>query len=205
MSNVNIVRLPAGFAKHFEHGLWRKTMATIVSLLYNPALFRAVRRKVVVMNLVLLLMAFCVGIAISLQAAVNSQLSMSLGANSLVAALVSFSVGTVVLALIVAARGGLAQVVPALAAQAPWKLCGGFLGAAFVFGSVFLAPRIGLLNMVVLVVAGQLLMSIAIDNFGLVQMAVRKVSVVRLAGALVMVLGVALTLFGDRIAANLGR
>jgi transporter family-2 protein len=34
---------------------------------------------------------------------------------------------------------------------------------------------------------------------------VRKVSVVRLAGALVMVLGVALTLFGDRIAANLGR
>jgi transporter family-2 protein len=157
------------------------------------------------MNLVLFLMAFCVGTAISLQAAVNSQLAQSIGANSLVAALISFSVGTLVLAVMVAVRGGFGQVVPVLVAQPVWKMCGGFLGAAFVFGSVFLAPRIGLLNMVVLVVAGQLLMSMAIDNFGLVQMAVRKVSMLRLLGALVMVVGVALTLFGDRVAAALGR
>ena len=79
------------------------------------------------------------------------------------------------------------------------------LGAAFVFGTVFLAPRIGLLNLVVLVIAGQLIMSMAIDNFGLVQMAVRKVSAIRMAGALVVVAGVALTLFGDKIVAALGR
>ncbi len=157
------------------------------------------------MTIALYLMAFCVGIAISVQAAVNSQLASGLGANSVLAALVSFTIGTVVLAFVAIARGGLGESLGALPGLPWWKFAGGFLGAAFVFGTVFLAPRIGLLNLVVLVIAGQLLMSMAIDNFGLVRMPTREVSPLRMAGALVMVLGVALTLFGDRIAASLGR
>jgi transporter family-2 protein len=150
-------------------------------------------------------MAFCVGIIISVQAAVNSQLAGALGANSALAALISFAVGTVVLALVAVVRGGLGEAFAAMGSLPAWKFSGGILGAVFVFGTVFLAPRIGLLNLVVLVIAGQLLTSIAIDHFGLVQMAVRNVSPIRLAGALVMVLGVALTLFGDRIVASLQR
>ena len=49
------------------------------------------------MNAALFLLAFCVGIFISVQAAVNSQLAGALHANSVVAALISFSVGTLVL------------------------------------------------------------------------------------------------------------
>lgn len=157
------------------------------------------------MNLVLFLMAFCAGVAISAQAAINSRLAAALGADSVLAALISFACGTVVLAILAAARGGLGQALANLPGQPLWKFSGGFLGAGFVFGTVFLAPRIGLLNLLVLVIAGQLLTSMSIDNFGLLQMAVRKVSAIRLAGALVMVAGVALTLFGDRIAASLGR
>ena len=117
------------------------------------------------MNLILFLVAFCVGIAMSVQAAVNSQLASSIGANSVAAALVSFSCGTVALLAIALAKGGL----------------------------------------IVLVIAGQLITSMAIDHFGLIHMAVRKVSAVRLAGALVVALGVAITLFGDRIVASMGR
>jgi transporter family-2 protein len=157
------------------------------------------------MNLALFLMAFCAGVAISTQAAVNSRMAAALGADSVLAALLSFAAGTLVLAVVAAARGGLGQALANLPGQPLWKFSGGFLGAGFVFGTVFLAPRIGLLNLVVLVIAGQLLTSMAIDHFGLVQMAVRKVSAIRIAGALVMVAGVALTLFGDRLAAALGR
>lgn len=157
------------------------------------------------MNIVFYLLAVTVGVAISVQAAVNSQLAHGLGGNAVMAALVSFACGTAVLVLAAAARGGLAESFGALATQPLWKFAGGFLGAGFVFGTVFLAARIGLLNLVVLVIAGQLLMSMAIDNFGLIHMAVRKVSAVRMAGALVMVLGVALTLFGDRLVAALSR
>jgi transporter family-2 protein len=157
------------------------------------------------MNAALFVLAFCVGIFISVQAAVNSQLAGALQANSVVAALISFTVGTIVLGIAACARGGVGEALGNLAQQPLWKMSGGLLGAAFVFGTVFLAPRIGLLNLVVLVIAGQLMMSMAIDNFGLVDMAVRKVSSVRMAGALVVVAGVALTLFGDRIVAALGR
>ena len=157
------------------------------------------------MNLILLLMAFCVGIAMSVQAAVNTQLAASIGANSVVAALVSFGCGTIVLAGVAVSRGGLGPTFAALAGQPAWKFAGGFLGAAFVFGTVFLAPRIGLLSLIVLVIAGQLLTSIAIDHFGLVNMAVRKVSSIRIIGAGVVALGVAITLFGDRIVAAMSR
>lgn len=157
------------------------------------------------MNLILLLMAFCVGMAMSIQAAVNTQLAASIGANSVVAALVSFGCGTIVLAGVALSRGGLGPTFAALAVQPPWKFAGGFLGAAFVFGTVFLAPRIGLLSLIVLVIAGQLITSMAIDHFGLINMATRKVSNVRIAGACVVALGVAVSLFGERIVASLSR
>jgi len=153
------------------------------------------------MNLILLLMAFCVGMAMSIQAAVNTQLAASIGANSVVAALVSFGCGTIVLAGVAVSRGGLGPTFAALAQQPAWKFAGGFLGAAFVFGTVFLAPRIGLLSLIVLVIAGQLITSMAIDHFGLVNMAVRKVSNIRVIGAGIVALGVAVTLFGERLLA----
>ena len=160
------------------------------------------------MNVILLALAFCLGMALSVQAAVNTQLAQSLGANSSLAALVSFACGTLVLlvvALVKSGPGALGATLVALPSQPLWKFAGGFLGAAFVFGMVFLAPRIGLLSLVVLVIAGQLLSSMMIDQFGLINMAARKVSGVRVFGALVMVSGVAITLFGDRIVTSLSR
>lgn len=157
------------------------------------------------MILSLYFMAFCVGVAIAVQAAVNGGLAAALGANSVFAAFVSFACGTAVLAVATLARGNLGEALAALPTQPWWRFAGGFLGAAFVFGTVYLAPRVGLLNLLVLVIAGQLLSSMIIDNFGLMQMAVRKVSPLRVVGALVMVAGVALTLFGDRITAAMAR
>ena len=160
------------------------------------------------MNLIFLAAAFCIGIAMSAQAAVNSQLAHSIGANSIMAALVSFSCGTVALLVMALAKGGvsgLGATLSALPSQPAWKFLGGFMGAAFVLGTVFLAPRIGLLTLVVLVIAGQLLSSMAIDHFGLITMAKREVSTVRLVGALVVALGVTITVFGERIVASMSR
>ena len=160
------------------------------------------------MNLILLALAFCIGIAMSVQAAVNSQLAQAIGANSVMAALVSFSCGTVVLFVMALAKGGpggLGAALATLPSLPAWKFLGGFLGAAFVFGSVFLAPRIGLLSLIVLVIAGQLISSIAIYHFGLINMATRKVSGVRIGGALIVVAGVTITVFGDRIVASMSR
>lgn len=152
------------------------------------------------MNVLLFAVAFAAGIAVSFQAAINSQMAAAVGANSVVAALVSFLCGTCALAVVAFVRGGLPDALAALPQQPLWKFSGGFLGAAFIFCTVVLVPRIGILNMVVLVIAGQLLTSMAIDHFGLVNVAMRKVSPIRLAGAAVMIAGVGMELFGDRIA-----
>ena len=151
------------------------------------------------MAIALYLLAFLAGAAVSTQAVINSQLAAGLAGNTLAAALISFCVGTLTLAIIAVARGGLAPTLAALPAQ-PWSnFAGGLLGAGFLFSAAFLAPRIGLTNMLVLMIAGQLLMSVAIDHFGLLQILRRPVSPIRLLGAVILLLGVFLTLFGDRL------
>jgi len=150
------------------------------------------------MMLVLLLMAFAIGLVIPFQSAVNSALRDTLRSGSVLAALVSFAVGT--LALLVASLAT-AQPFAALAAlpRIPWwQWLGGVMGAFFVFGSTLLAPRIGLAAMVTLIVAGQVCSSLAFDRFGLVGLPVRGLSWVRLAGAVLILAGAVLVNFGDR-------
>ncbi len=151
------------------------------------------------MNLFLFLIAFGAGSAISVQAAVNSQLAGGLGGNTVAAALVSFLIGTAALAAIAISKGGLATAIASLPAQPVWRFGGGLLGATAIFCTVLLAPRIGLANMLALVIAGQLLSSLLIDQFGLIGVVARPVSAIKLAGAAVMLGGVLLTLFGNTL------
>ena len=151
------------------------------------------------MAIALYFLAFMAGAAVSTQAVINSQLAAGLAGNTLAAALISFCVGTATLAIIAVARGSLTTTLAALPAQPLWNFSGGVLGAGFLFSAAFLAPRIGLTNMLVLMIAGQLLMSVAIDHFGLLQLLRRPVSPIRLLGAGILLLGVFLTLFGDRL------
>ncbi len=150
------------------------------------------------MVLLLLFMALAIGLIIPLQAAVNNALQVALRSGALLAAFISFAVGTVALAVMAmltgqpwAALGGLPRV--------PWWLwTGGVMGAFFVFGSTLLAPRIGLAAMVSLVVAGQVISSLAFDHLGAVGLPVREVSWVRITGAILILGGVLLVNFGDR-------
>jgi bacterial/archaeal transporter family-2 protein len=150
------------------------------------------------MVLLFLLMAFVIGLVIPLQSAVNSALRDSLRSGSLLAALVSFAVGTVFLAgACLAARQPFASLA-GLPRIPWWQWLGGVLGAFFVFGSTLLAPRIGLAAMISLIVAGQVISSLVFDRFGLLGLPVRDISWLRLAGALLLLAGAVLVNFGDR-------
>ncbi|MCE1204482.1 MAG: DMT family transporter [Holophagaceae bacterium] len=150
------------------------------------------------MVLLLLLMAFVIGLVIPVQSAVNNSLRQALGSGSPLAALVSFAVGTVVLALACLATGQPFHTLTGLPRIAWWEWLGGVLGAFFVFGSTLLAPRIGMAAMISLIVAGQVVSSLLFDRFGLLGLPVRDVSWVRVAGAALLLLGAVLVNFGDR-------
>jgi len=150
------------------------------------------------MLLVFLFMAFLIGLIIPMQAAVNNALQVSLRSGSLLAALVSFAVGTLALALISAVAGQPFAALGGLSRVPWWQWLGGVMGAFFVFGSTLLAPRIGLAAMVSLIVAGQVISSLAFDRFGLLGLPLRGLSWIRLAGAALVLGGVLLVNFGDR-------
>ena len=142
-----------------------------------------------------LALAFVIGCLIPLQAAVNNNLKGVLGSSTLLASLVSFSVGTVALGVVAALAGEKWRSLAGVTDAKAWQLTGGLLGALFVFGTTFLAPRIGVAKMVALIIAGQVLVSLLIDQQGWLGLAMRELTPVRVGGALLVVVGVVLVNF----------
>ncbi len=139
----------------------------------------------------LLVVAFLAGAVAPVQAGVNSQLRASTG-HPAWAALASFTIGTLsLLAYYLVMR--LPWPSPSSLLQAPWwSWLGGLLGAYYVASSIVLAPRLGAAVLVALVIAGQLLVSLVLDHFGLVGFAQHPISPARILGAALLLVGVVL-------------
>ncbi|SJL82447.1 DMT family transporter [Vibrio palustris] len=151
------------------------------------------------MNLFYLVLALTSGMGLSIQAAVNSRLSSGVNDQPLMAAFISFTIGAIclgVLALVQVQWSGMTQ---QLAAQPWWRWVGGAIGAMVVFTSVFLAPRIGITNTMFLFIIGQLITGMLIDSFGWIQMPIRPVFWWKYVGLVLMLLGLSLFMFGERL------
>jgi transporter family-2 protein len=139
----------------------------------------------------LLLLAFIVGLVLPVQAGINAQLRVALG-SPLAAALVSFMVGTLgLLALVVALRIPL-PVGAAWARSQWWQWTGGLLGALYIGAAVVLAPRLGAATLTATVVAGQMIASLLLDQFGLLGFTAHPITPMRLLGAVLVMIGVGL-------------
>lgn len=127
-----------------------------------------------------------VGGCIALQAPINAGLGKSTG--NFAAATISFAVGTVLLAAIVAISGrteGLSNVT-----HVEWYyLLGGALGAAYVFSALVLVSQIGAGGVAAATVTGQLTTSVVLDRIGFLGLEQTPLTLDR-------VLGVALLLVG---------
>lgn len=150
------------------------------------------------MNAAYYLLAVCAGLGITLQTMLNGQLAKGVGGDSVAAALFSFTAGAVCLGVFSLMRGGIVASLAAIPAQPWWSLLGGLLGAGALLSYVVLAPKIGLSALLGLAIAGQIISSLVIDHFGLMGASERPVSLVKLAGSMVMLAGLAIALFGDR-------
>ena len=150
------------------------------------------------MNAAYYLLAVCAGLGITLQTMLNGQLAKGVGGDSVAAALFSFTAGAVCLGVFSLMRGGIVASLAAIPAQPWWSLLGGLLGAGALLSYVVLAPKIGLSALLGLAIAGQIISSLAIDHFGLMGASERPVSLVKLAGSMVMLAGLAIALFSDR-------
>ncbi len=137
--------------------------------------------------------ALAMGLAIALQAPINATLARSLGGLTVMSAFLSFLIGTVCLAVLAYFSGVLHfDTLKALPQQAWWKFLGGILGAFFVFGTILLAPKIGLINMFLTVLIGQLITSMILDSVGAFGLSVKPISWQKIVGLFIMFAGLLL-------------
>ena len=142
------------------------------------------------MNLVgALLVAMLIGAILPLQGLVNARLGVQAG-GPVVAAFVSFLVGTAMLGLYLLATRTPVTLLGASKWPA-WIWAGGALGAIYVACFTLLIPRIGAAGMVCLAVLGQVTASLLLDQFGVLQ-APKPVDALRILGALLVLAGVVL-------------
>ena len=113
------------------------------------------------------------------------------GGSPVLAALISFAVGTVALFVAWLASGNRPGAAPF--AALPWYAwLGGLYGAFFVAIAAFAAPRIGLASLITIGIAGQIAMALLLDHLGALGLPRDPISLGRVAGALLVVAGVVL-------------
>jgi bacterial/archaeal transporter family-2 protein len=141
--------------------------------------------------ILLLLLALAAGVLLPVQAGVNAQLRSAVG-SPLTAALVSFLVGTaglvtaaVIFRTPMALRGAWVD-------SPWWQWVGGLIGALYVIATIVLAPRLGAATLVAAVVAGQMIASLLLDQYGLLGFPTHPINGLRVLGAGLVIVGVIL-------------
>ena len=136
--------------------------------------------------LVVLLIGLIGGIAVGFQAPLASLMSQKIGALESV--------------FIVHLGGALASIVPLVMQRGgklgnwrtvPWYALGAGVFGLVVIGAIsFTIPRLGIATTIILTVAGQLLIGLALDHFGILGAAIRPLELSRLLGVVVVFVGV---------------
>jgi transporter family-2 protein len=132
--------------------------------------------------------ALVAGALVPFQAGSNAALGRTLG-HPLWATLVSLLISLLVLLPVL-----LSLRVPAPlfghASQLPlWGWLGGLAGVIYISAALLITPRLGATGFIVCVIAGQMLASLLIDNFGLMGLPQKEINVARVAGVLLILIG----------------
>ena len=137
-----------------------------------------------------LVLAVIGGVLLAAQAPTNALLGKASG-SPIVAAFISFLIGTIALGAAVAATSG--RLLDPSLKQVPWYAwLGGFYGAFFVAVAAFGAPRVGVGVLLTAAIGGQLAAALVLDHFGLLGLARHPITLTRALGFVLVVVGAAL-------------
>lgn len=141
------------------------------------------------------LLGVLAGAFVAVQAPINADLARGLG-STIAAATISFLSGAIVLALLTILFTRAQGTSISWRGPEPWLfVVGGCLGAVYVTSTILLIPRLGAAALMAFLITGQLLAGIAIDRFGFLGVAVHEISIGRMAGACLLILGAVMVRF----------
>lgn len=141
------------------------------------------------MKLTLIFLAIISGAVLPIQAALNAKMGKAV-ADPVYAAFISFVVGSVgLLIYVLLSKTQLSSI--SGASQVNWTVwLAGILGAFYVACVIILAPKLGVALTFGLVVTGQLGLSLIIDHFGLLGLPVDPLTIPKIIGIVLIVVGV---------------
>lgn len=137
-------------------------------------------------------LATAIGALLPLQALVNARLG-AVTQGALFASFASFLVGTLALGLVLALSRTPLPSASQAAGVPGWGWAGGIIGAVYVLSATLLVPRIGAAALICLTVLGQVVGSLLLDHYGVLNVP-RPMDASRLLGALLVGAGVVLVM-----------
>jgi bacterial/archaeal transporter family-2 protein len=138
-----------------------------------------------------MLLAVGAGVSFVLQQAVNADLRAAL-ASAAWAGFASYLGGTICMLILAFALRDTLPSSGLVARSNWWAWTGGFFGAIYIAISILLVQRLGTATFVALLVTGQMLSSLVVDQYGLLGVAQHPAHPTRIVGAALLVLGVVL-------------
>jgi len=138
-----------------------------------------------------MLLALIVGCLLPVQASINAKLGTFLKAP-LMAALVNFIVGGFILLTVIIGTRTPNNIVLAIKEAPVYAWIGGLMGCIYVTSIIFLVPRLGAALSFGLIIAGQMVFSLALDHFGLFGVPVQPINWGRIAGVFLIFAGILL-------------
>ncbi|MBP5808754.1 DMT family transporter [Lactiplantibacillus argentoratensis] len=140
-----------------------------------------------------ILVGLAIGVGLPMQTSINSRLRSSVG-SPFVASLTSFAVGTIFLAIITLIEvHTLGFPTTLFASQPVWIWLGGLFGVVYLTGNILLFPKLGSVQTVIMPVLGQILAGLLIDNFGWFDSPKSALTMARVVGAILVLVGVIIT------------
>jgi bacterial/archaeal transporter family-2 protein len=142
-------------------------------------------------QILLMVLAILAGAVLPIQVGLNTKIGQVME-SPILASLISFFTGTVAMLLYVLIARVPLQLVSNAKNVSPVLWLAGFLGAFYVTSTILIAPRLGVALTFGLIVAGQMLVSLLFDQFGWLGLPVKEISLMRILGTLLLIIGVIL-------------
>jgi len=137
----------------------------------------------------LIIFATCVGMLLPIQAASNAGVSRYFGDVSY-AVLLSFVTGIIlVTAYILIAKPSLNSNLSELSFP-KYLFFGGLISVIYTAAITYLSPRLGVGNTLFMIIVGQMIAALLVDHFGVFQSVKQEVTLKRVFGVVLMIIGV---------------
>ncbi|MBR2276423.1 DMT family transporter [Leuconostoc gasicomitatum] len=130
------------------------------------------------------------GFILANQSPINARLGDSVK-SPFISSLISFTIGTIFLAVIYFVSGQHVANMTYIAATNPWWIWfGGVIGVVYLTSNILMFPKIGAIQTIILPIMGQVFMGVIIDSLGLFGVEQVPISLIKIIGVFILFIGI---------------